>query len=619
MSDGDSHSERFAALIENRAREVGVALLNVRESKLDLIQFIESSRSYSVTLSLLRSFEPDFVAVVSTPSPVNQACNEFKLILKPRRAFDDTNGHAITEQYSGGSTPTLAAPLLKTFYLAVGAAGALLETVEEDLPLRITPGSLFVACKGQDDFLQIDCATAQALELTVSQNLAAYSCKKPKSTLLGWLDHTRTKCGARLLRANILQPLTHVETLQLRYEALAELIGDDNLNCEVTSLLERLPKHLDYVCGKLAIKPAGVNSIAKGISSSVQAAILLYEVLSCLPPLASCLEQSKSVLLRAASANLSHPSFAQMLEVMTTVLDDDVHAHHGAFMNQVQQCFAVKSGQDGLLDLARETFQRLSEEIYSLLPVYRENFDLPTLQLSFTARREFFFLAPRPGYKARDGSINGDLPRQFLHLEQKPKGKQVACTTLELNALNARLKDATNDCMQLTYQVLERLLSHLRQNLPFLYKLVDNIALLDVLCAYRVAVTESNGEYVQPTCMPQGPIAIVGGHHPLIENSLDGRQYQPNDTYLAECSTCQVIIGPNMRRLLTCFSMQLMKALFLLMNSGERLQQLMEWELLGQLLSISLDVVSTLCLQRIFQSWQSCQFYTRTAKCGTLM
>lgn len=75
------------------------------------------------------------------------------------------------------------------------------------------------------------------------------------------------------------------------------------------------------------------------------------------------------------------------------------------------------------------------------------------LQLSFTARREFFFLAPRPGCKAKDGSINRELPRQFLHLEQNPKGKTLACTTLELNALNARLKDATMDCLQLTYQV----------------------------------------------------------------------------------------------------------------------------------------------------------------------
>ncbi len=78
----------------------------------------------------------------------------------------------------------------------------------------------------------------------MSQSTAGGSSTKPKSTLLGWLDHTKTKCGARLLRANILQPLTHVETLNLRYEALAELVEDENLSFEITSLLERLPKNL---------------------------------------------------------------------------------------------------------------------------------------------------------------------------------------------------------------------------------------------------------------------------------------------------------------------------------------------------------------------------------------
>jgi DNA mismatch repair protein MSH4 len=71
-----------------------------------------------------------------------------------------------------------------------------------------------------------------------------------------------------------------------------------------------------------------------------------------------------------------------MLEVMKTVLDDDVHSHHGPFLNQVQQCFAVRAGQDGLLDLGRETFQRLSEEIYGLLPAYKEMFGMQSLQVS---------------------------------------------------------------------------------------------------------------------------------------------------------------------------------------------------------------------------------------------
>jgi hypothetical protein len=75
------------------------------------------------------------------------------------------------------------------------------------------------------------------------------------------------------------------------------------------------------------------------------------------------------------------------------------------------------------------------------------------LQLSFTNRRGFFLVAPRPGLKVKGGGTNPELPRSFLPLEGSNKGPSVACTTHELNALNARLRDATNDCLLLIAQV----------------------------------------------------------------------------------------------------------------------------------------------------------------------
>jgi DNA mismatch repair protein MSH4 len=88
------------------------------------------------------------------------------------------------------------------------------------------------------------CDLRQALELTVCQNFSGRSSSKQKATLLGWLGHTNTKCGAALLRANILQPLTHAETLKLRYEALAELIEDEAMSFGIASSLRKLPKNL---------------------------------------------------------------------------------------------------------------------------------------------------------------------------------------------------------------------------------------------------------------------------------------------------------------------------------------------------------------------------------------
>lgn len=61
-----------------------------------------------------------------------------------------------------------------------------------------------------------------------------------------------------------------------------------------------------------------------------------------------------------------------MVEAIEQVIDSDTRAHKHAFISRTQHCFAVKNGADGLLDIARATFCRLTEEIHMLAAKYRE-------------------------------------------------------------------------------------------------------------------------------------------------------------------------------------------------------------------------------------------------------
>lgn len=61
-------------------------------------------------------------------------------------------------------------------------------------------------------------------------------------------------------------------------------------------------------------------------------------------------------------------------------------------------------------------------------------------------------VCPQPGATNKAGEQNSALPRSFIQLDAKNR-HNVDCTSHELNALNSRLKDATNDCMVLTEQV----------------------------------------------------------------------------------------------------------------------------------------------------------------------
>lgn len=55
------------------------------------------------------------------------------------------------------------------------------------------------------------------------------------------------------MQASILQPLTHVGTLNLRYDAVEELLTSDEMQVDITQALQALPRDLDKVCRGLVI------------------------------------------------------------------------------------------------------------------------------------------------------------------------------------------------------------------------------------------------------------------------------------------------------------------------------------------------------------------------------
>ncbi len=60
-----------------------------------------------------------------------------------------------------------------------------------------------------------------------------------------FLNHTKSLGGARLLRANLLQPLTSLDTLRMRQDAVQELVGNDDLAFTLGQGLNQMPKDLD--------------------------------------------------------------------------------------------------------------------------------------------------------------------------------------------------------------------------------------------------------------------------------------------------------------------------------------------------------------------------------------
>ena len=119
------------------------------------------------------------------------------------------------------------------------------------------------------------------------------------------------------------------------------------------------------------------------------------------------------------------------------VIDEDVLHTRVPFVARTQQCFAVKAGIDGLLDIARRSFCDTSEglclsyifcvvflsecvtlmvligvkiaAIHNLANKYREDYKLPNLKIPFNNRQGFYFSIPQK-------DINGKLPSKFIQV-----------------------------------------------------------------------------------------------------------------------------------------------------------------------------------------------------------
>ena len=84
--------------------------------------------------------------------------------------------------------------------------------------------SLRIKYEASEGTMLIDVSTIRQLELI--QNLHD---ARSKDCLYGLLNQCLTPMGSRLLRSNILQPMTQRDTLTVRYDALEELATKEEM------------------------------------------------------------------------------------------------------------------------------------------------------------------------------------------------------------------------------------------------------------------------------------------------------------------------------------------------------------------------------------------------------
>ncbi|KAL6005051.1 hypothetical protein ACLOJK_005612 [Asimina triloba] len=161
----------------------------------------------------------------------------------------------------------------------------------------------------------------------------------------------------------------------------------------------------------------------------ISSIILLKTALEALPLLSKVLKDAKSFLLcdiyKSVCENEKYTGIRKRIE---DVIDEDVLHARVPFVARTQQCFAVRAGIDGLLDVARRSFCDTSEAIHSLANKYREEFKMTNLKMPFNNRQGFYFSIP-----CKD--INGTLPKTSLQLKSATCGQNFVYKVVKFRGL----------------------------------------------------------------------------------------------------------------------------------------------------------------------------------------
>ncbi|KAK2983002.1 hypothetical protein RJ640_012877 [Escallonia rubra] len=525
--DAGERSSFVIGLIENRAKEVGVAAFDLRSASLHLSQYIETSSSYQNTKTLLHFYEPMVIIVppnklapdgmVGVLELIDRFYSSTRKVTMVRGCFDDTRGSVLIKNLAAKEPSALGLDTYyKQYYLCLAAAAATIKWIEAEKGVIVTNHSLLCPKLGNHRAI----------------TFYSFGHKQQKEKFVPDTQDNKNNwrlifCSTRLLRANLLQPLKDAETIKARLDCLDELMGNEQLFFGLSQALRKFPKETDRVLCHFCYKPKKVTNVvvvtdnARKSQNLISSIILLKTALDALPLLSKVLKDAKSFLLGNVYKSIcENEKYASMRKRIGEVIDEDVLHARVPFVARTQQCFAVKAGIDGLLDIARRSFCDTSEAIHNLANKYREDFKLPNLKIPFNNRQGFYFSIPHK-------DIQGKLPSKFIQL-------------------NVRNKSAAGECYKRTELCLEALMDAIREDVSVLTLLAEVLCLLDMIVnsfAHTIS-TKPVDRYTRPEFSVNGPLAIDAGRHPILESIHN--DFVPNNIFLSEASNMVIVTGPNM-------------------------------------------------------------------------
>ena len=393
--------------------------------------------------------------------------------------------------------------------LAIAAAGALLAYAHE------TQQNSMAHVQGLNyystgDYMVLDKTTRQNLDLLPSS--AAQG--RNGGSLLDVIDATVTAMGGRLLREWLSQPLCRLEPLQVRQDAVANLVVQSNMRGRLRDALGAIAD-LERLMGRLSLGTVTPREL-----------VALRRSVEGLPGIEKALQGADSRLL-AGFASQWDP-----LNDLAVLIKDAIVENPPATL---RDGWVIRSDYCQELEKLREESTSGKNWLSEFEAQERERTGISSLRVGFNKVFGYYI-------EVRKTHLS-QVPDYYVRKQTLVNAERFIIPVLKDREV--QMLRAAEEAISLEHQLYEALVKQLVENAGRLQHMARIVSQVDVVAA--LAHTATIRRYCRPTLDMSDELAITDGRHPVLEVVYQEERFVPNDTLLnRDEQQILLLTGPNM-------------------------------------------------------------------------
>ncbi len=403
-------------------------------------------------------------------------------------------------------TETIESLGLENKDMAVRAAGAAYDYLEDTQKRAMEHIKRLQYYSGKEHMI-LDATTLRNLEIFKNMRDGG-----KKDTLLDVMDDTLTAMGSRRLKAWIQRPLTDLQGIESRLNAVQDLTDDLYLRDDIRDKLKGIAD-LERLISRIIYGTANPRDM-----------LMIRNTLERIKTLKELLKEVKSDKLIEIEDNID--TLKDVKDTINSAITEEppTSLREGGF---------IKEGYDEKLDELRELTRQGKDWINTVESQERKRTGISKLKVGYNKVHGYYIEVPR--------NVSHKVPDEYSRKQTLKNAERYY--TEELKRREEEILSAEEKMVALEYDIFQELREDISNNSSRFQQTSHAVGELDVLANFSYIALRN--DYSMPEMSTDDRIVIREGRHPVVERSVDG--FVSNDSHLdMGKNNFLIITGPNM-------------------------------------------------------------------------